>query len=573
LSSKPAVWLRAAAVVTVAGLALAGCAKKENTGGGGAPATGGNQAQPSAGWPETKEVQIVPGKPGGTFHLGVTEPTAIDPFNAQESEGINITQYLFTGLIRVKPDGTVEPGVAEKWTPNDDCSEWTFTLKKGTKFTNGEEVTSKSFKTGWEREAVKSAASEVAYHMEPIQGFKELQDGTATTFSGVDASDPATLKVKLTEKDCEFFLRTYHSVFSPIPSTAGPADNKAFNDLPLGNGLFKMAGPWQHDKGIKLVRNDDYGYGQKAYLDAVEFTIVPNGSKDEFDGFNNGTFDWARMPTPVLTQARADNEPKGKWIRKNTNGMNYLLVMATQKPLDTANARKAVSMAIDRNAIVEGVFKNSQTPSTTLVPPVFKNGYQSGVCTACKFDLEQAKKLASESGLAAGTELKMQFNADAGHDEYMAAIKQQLEKNLGLKVTMTAVQFKDMLNNEQQPGTTGLFRAAWGADYPTVSNFLAPLLKCSAIGTTDPAQPTSGDNRGRYCNKAFDDLLDKGKASKDEAERIKDYQQAEKIAIGDDLALIPLWNRTQNRLANSDKFVNLRMDFNENADLSVISVK
>jgi oligopeptide transport system substrate-binding protein len=566
------VWLRAAAVVTAAGLAVAGCAKKENTGTGGGPASGANTA-PSAGWPETKEVQIVPGKPGGTFHQGLTEPTAIDPFNAQESEGINVTQYLFTGLIRVKPDGSVEPGVAEKWSPNADCSEWTFTLKKGTKFTNGEEVTSKSFKTGWEREAVKSAASEVAYHMEPIQGFKELQAGTATAFSGVNADDPATLKVKLTENDCEFFLRTFHTVFSPIPSSAGGADNKAYNDMPVGNGLFKMASPWQHDKGIKLLRNDDYGAGPKAYLDSVEFTIVPNGNKDEFDGFNNGTFDWARMPVPVLTQARADNESKGNWIRKNTNGMNYLLAMVTQKPLDTANARKAVSMAIDRNTIVDGVFKGSQTPSTTLVPPVFKNGYQSGVCTACKFDLEAAKKLATDSGLVPGTELKMQFNADAGHDEYMAAIKQQLEKNLGLKVTMTSVQFKDMLNNEQQPGATGVFRAAWGADYPTMSNFLSPLLKCSSIGTTDPTQPTSGDNRGRYCNKAFDDLLDKGKASKDDAERVKLYQQAEKIAIGDDQALIPLWNRTQNRLANSAKFVNLRMDFNENCDLSVVSVK
>ena len=167
----------------------------------------------------------------------------------------------------------------------------------------------------------------------------------------------------------------------------------------------------------------------------------------------------------------------------------------------------------------------------------------------------------------------MQFNADAGHDEYMAAIKQQLEKNLSLKVTMTSVQFKDMLNNEQQSGASGLFRAAWGADYPRADNFLAPLLKCSSIGTTDPSQPTTGDNRGRYCNKAFDDLLDKGKSSKDEKDQIKAFQDAEKIAIGDDLALIPLWNRTQNRLCNTDKFINCRMDFNENMDLSVISIK
>ncbi|HEV8558459.1 MAG TPA: ABC transporter substrate-binding protein [Actinophytocola sp.] len=573
--STKSVWLRAAVGLTVAGLALAGCAKKENTGTSGGN-QGGNNAQPTAGWPETAEVKIQPGKPGGTFRQGLTEPTAIDPVNAQESEGINIAQYIFTGLIKVDPDGATKEGAATKWEPNNDCSEWTFTLKAGAKFTNGEEVTSQSFKFAWEREAAKASASEVAYHMEPIKGFKELQDGTATTFSGVDASDPGKLKVTLTDPDCEFYLRTYHTVFAPLPKVAGAGDNKAFNDMPLGNGPFKMAGPWQHDKGIKLVRNDDYAYGQKAYLDAVEFTIVPNGNNDEYDGFNNGTFDWARIPVPALTKARSDNEPKSQWIRKNTNGINYLLPMLHEKPLDNVKARQAISLALDRGAVAEGVFKGSQIPATSFVPGVFKKAYQAGVCGFCKFDLEQAKKLAQEAGLTPGTELNMQFNSGGGHEEYMAAYKQQLEKNLGLKVNLTAVQFKDLLNNEQAPHATGLYRAAWGADYATPGNFLAPLLSCKATGLDDPSdlsKPVVGDNRARYCNKQFDDLLNKAKASKSEDERTKLYQQAEKIAIGDDLALIPTFVRTQNRLCNTAKFINCRMDFNENADISVISIK
>jgi oligopeptide transport system substrate-binding protein len=166
----------------------------------------------------------------------------------------------------------------------------------------------------------------------------------------------------------------------------------------------------------------------------------------------------------------------------------------------------------------------------------------------------------------------MQFNVDAGHEEWMAAIKQQLETNLGLKVTMTGVQFTDLLNNEQQPGASGLFRAAWGADFPTPDNFLSPLLSTDAIGA-GPTEPTKGDNRGRYSNSKFDDLLKKARASKDQAERIKLQREAEKLAIGDDLALIPLWNRIQMRLAATDKFINLRMNFNEHPDLPLISTK
>ncbi|MFC4853193.1 peptide ABC transporter substrate-binding protein [Actinophytocola glycyrrhizae] len=562
-------WLRAAAGLTAAALVLTACSQKENEGSGD---TGGDAA-PSAGWPETPDVEIQEGKPGGTFRFGITEPTAIDPYNAQESEGLLVTKYIFTGLIQADPDGEILPGVADKWESNDDCSEWTFDLKTGTKFHNGEEVTSESFKRGWERVSAKTSASEVAYHLTGIEGFDEMQAGTANALSGVDASDPAKLVVTLTDPNCEWYLRTFHPVFSPVPSTAGaPSTNTAYVEAPIGNGPFMMDGAWQHDVGIKLKRFEDYSIGHKAYLDNVEITITANGSQDEYAGYQNGTFDWARMPTPVLEQARATYESKDQWITRETNGMNYLLVMVTEAPLDDVKARKAISMAIDRDAIINGVFKGSQTPASSFVPPVFEDAFQEGVCEACTFNLDEAKKLAEEAGLTKGTELNFQFNVDAGHEEWTAAVKDQLETNLGLKVNLSGVQFPDLLNNEQQPGASGIYRAAWGADYPTPSNFLQPLLSTEAIGA--PAgEPTTGDNRGRYSNEKFDTLLKEALASQDEAERTKKFQEAEKIAIGDDQALIPLWNRTQHRLANTEKFINLRMDFSENPDLYEISIK
>jgi len=563
-------WLRAAAGLTAAALVLTACSQKSNEGTSGSN-TGANE--PSAGWPQTDVPELKPGKKGGTFKLAIVEPTAIDVYNAQESEGILVASHLFTGLTITTYDGKVEPGVADKWETNDDCTEWTFDLKTGTKFHNGEEVNAESFKRGWERVAAKDSASEVAYHMAGVEGFDEMQAGTATTLSGVDATDPAKLKVKLTEPDCEWYVRTSHTVFSPVPSTAGtPTSNPAFVEQPIGNGPFMMDGPWQHNVGIKLKRFDGYTIQDPAYLDSVEISITPNGAADEYAGYQNGQFDWARMPVPVLSQARAEYEPKGQWITRNTNGMNYLLVMVTEKPLDSAKARKAISMAIDRNAIINGVFKGSQTPSTSLVPPAFPDAYQPDVCTACEYNLDEAKKLAKEAGLTEGTKLNFQFNTGGGHEEWTAAVADQLKKNLGLEVDIKGLQFTDLLNNEQQPGASGIFRAAWGADYATPGNFLEPLLSTGAIGAKAD-EPVTGDNRGRYSNKKFDDLLADAKKEKDDAKRIDLYQQAEKIAIGDDLALIPLWNRTQHRLANADKFINLRMDFHEDPDLRVISIK
>jgi len=251
--------------------------------------------------------------------------------------------------------------------------------------------------------------------------------------------------------------------------------------------------------------------------------------------------------------------------------MNYLLPMLKQKPLDSADARKAVSYAIDRDAIINSVFQGSQIPATSFIPPALK-GWQPGICDACKFDLKKAKALAKKAGLTPGTPLTMQFNVGGGHDQFMAAVKDQLQTNLGLKVNMTSVPFDDMLENERQPTATGLFRSAWTNDYPTQDNFLTPLLSTSAI-QADAKGVAAGDNKGRYSNPKFDDLLNQARANPDNNERIKLYNKAERIAIHDDMAEIPLWNRTQHRLANTAKFINIDLDFFENPTLSEISVK
>ncbi|MEU9128982.1 ABC transporter substrate-binding protein [Kitasatospora sp. NPDC048540] len=541
-------------------LAVAACSNGGSTSSNGAKPSQNNNA---------------PAKDGGTFRLGIVEPTAIDPYNTQESEGTLVTQALFTGLTSVDADGKLSNALAESRTPNDDCSQWTFKIKSGTTFSNGEAVDAESFIRGWTRAAAKDAASDVAYHMAEIDGFDKLQDGSATTFSGLTAPDPNTLVVKLAIKDCEFDLRTFHTVFSPVTKDAGPATNKTYNDQPIGNGPFKLDGPWQHNSKITLVRNDSYGL-TKAHLDKVEISILNSANADqlEYQGFQAGQFDWARMPTEQLGAAKAVYEPKGEFLNWDANGMNYILPITFNGPLKSKEAREAVSYAIDRDAIVAGVFKGFRNKATTLVPPAFKDAYQPGVCTSCgKQDKDKAKELAAKAGLTPGTKLYFGYNTGGGHDAWVQAVAQQLKEVLGLDVQIDGIPFKELLKKEQGPDATGLYRAAWGADYPTPGNFLNPLLSTSAINEDPATHEVQGDNRGRYSNPAFDALLQKATASKDQAERTKLYQQAEKLAIGDDLALIPLWNRTQQRVANTEKWVNLSYDFNENPTLSKVSQK
>jgi oligopeptide transport system substrate-binding protein len=271
------------------------------------------------------------------------------------------------------------------------------------------------------------------------------------------------------------------------------------------------------------------------------------------------------MPPEVIPQAKAQYESQGQFIKKDTYGINYLLVNVVNAPLNNADARKAISYAIDRDAIIQGVFKGLQTKATSIVPPPFKDFYQANVCSACTFDLNKAKDLANKGGLKPGTHVSFLFNTGGGHEAWTQAVKQQLEQNLGLVVDYNGIPFRELLQKEAAPDATGLYRAAWSADYPSPDNFLRPLLSRQSL--------PPGDNRGRYDNPQFDSLLDKGVSAKDQSEKVKAVKDAEKLAIDTDMALIPLWYRTQYRLVNTSKFTGVDMDFFENPTVAQVKLK
>jgi len=513
------------------------------------------------------------GKQGGVFRLGIVEPTAIDPYNAQETEGTNVNKAIFEGLVTLdNSTSELKPGVAASWNRDDACKVWTFKLTPGTQFSNGEAVTAQSFIDGMTRAAQQKAASDTAQFMSDIQGFDTVHGttgapATATTLSGLAAPDPNTLQVTLGVPNCDFDKKTLQPVFSPVPKAAGAAEaHSAYAEMPIGNGPFKMKEPWQHDKSITLVRNDLY-HGTKASLDEVDFTILPtqNALELEYKNFQAGQADFARIPPELQPQAKSVYEPQGQFIKKEVYGINYILVSTFNPPFNNADARKAVSYAIDRDAIIAGVFKGFQTKATSLIPPQFKDYYQPGVCSACTFDVAKAKDFAAKGGLKPGTHVSFLFNTGGGHEAWTQAIKQQLEQNLGVVVDYNGMPFKELLVKEASNDSTGIYRAGWGADYPSVDDFLRPLLSKSSF--------PPGDNRGRYDNPQFEALINAGLSAKDQATKVKNYKDAEKLAIDTDMGLIPLWYRTQYRAVNTAKFTGLDLDFFENPTLATVRLK
>jgi ABC-type oligopeptide transport system substrate-binding subunit len=348
---------------------------------------------------------------------------------------------------------------------------------------------------------------------------------------------------------------------SPVPQSAPEAGDRAFGEMPVGNGPFKMAEPWNGNR-ITLVRNDRYT-GPKPALDGVRFTILlPNAAIDaEYQAFQAGEIDFAKVPAPARPDAK---ERYGAGFMAVPGfGVRYLVPVVANPPLDRPEARRAVSLAIDRDEIIEDIFGGFEQKATSIVPPRLEAAYQAGVCDTCDHsDVARAKQLAAQAGLSPGTRLSLMFNSDGGHEEWAQRVSFQLEKHLGLEVDLQAFPSGEYDERKKAKDAQGLFFGSWKADYPGPDAFLFPLLSKG-----------SASNEGGYGSGAFEEVLAQGQGASDEDERVRLFRQAEQIAIGQDAALIPLWYRTAYRVYDAKRWEGVGIDFFENPTLTTIRPK
>jgi oligopeptide transport system substrate-binding protein len=466
------------------------------------------------------------------------DPAFIDPVNGQESAGIDVIQCVFDSLMAYDPlTNELLPAAAESWEANADASVWTFHLNKDDKFHNGRTVTAADFKYAWERICNPANESEISYHLAVVKGYDEMQAGTATELAGVKALDDYTLEVTLSHPFGDFELVVAHPTLAPVPKEEVEKDPKAFADMPIGNGPFKMAGPWQHDQLIQVVRNEDY-YGQKAYLDGIDFKIFKD-DQTAFLEFQAGNLDFTRIPTGQLkaTQAQYGTSDDGYTISPGKQvltgswlGTNYAVFNMNNEFLKNADLRRALSLAINRQAICDTVYEGSRAPAQDILPTAMP-GYAEGSWPYAKYDVELAKQYLEKAGYPNGEglpEFTIIYNTGVGHEKVYALVQADWAA-IGVKSKLEGIEWAQFLDT-RDAGDFEISRAGWVADYPSPDNMLWSLLDSA-----------SDDNDGKYNNPAYDKLIDEARVIGDTAARVAKYQEANKIA-GEDCPIAPTVN-------------------------------
>ncbi|KNH16913.1 ABC transporter substrate-binding protein [Arthrobacter sp. ZBG10] len=527
---------KALGIVAIAALALTGCGA-----GGGSNDGASNSA----------------GDPAKVISAYSNEPqNPLLPANTNEVYGGRVVELLFEGLRTYDADGKPVNALAES-IESPDAQNWTIKVKQGQKFTNGEEITAKTFVDSWNFAANSKNLQNNGFFFESIEGYADVSavnetvgaDGktsstpapTAETMSGLVATDDSTITVKLAQPEADWSLRLGYSAFFPLPSAA-LTDPKAYGENPVGNGPYKFEkeGAWVHDQSISLVKNADYSGPRESKNGGVNFKFYtdPGPAYTDLQGDNLDITDV--LPSNALATYVSDFPDRNSTKAVATNST---LNIPGYNPNFQGEAgklrRQALSYAINREEIAKVVFNGTRTPAKAYAPPVI-DGFKDDLkgSEVLEFNADKAKQLWADAEKIqpydGSKPLQIASNTDGGNKEWIDAVANGFKNNLGIQAEIQPfAKFAEVLNLRKSQSLPGLSRAGWQGDYPSLYNFLGPVWATGA-----------SSNYEKYSNPEFDKLLKEGLAAKTTEDANDKFNQAQEILF-EDLPGLPLWDQAR----------------------------
>jgi peptide/nickel transport system substrate-binding protein/oligopeptide transport system substrate-binding protein len=462
----------------------------------------------------------------GTFSVGV--PTFFVQNLTPGSSGSSYVDYaIWSPLTRVDgQSGKLELLVAESIESTDNVT-WTVKLKSGWTFHDGSPVTAKSFADSWNATALGANALTGNASMAIFQGYAAMNPpkGTqpAKTLSGVQVVDDSTLKLTLNKPNALLPYILSATAFAPLPESA-TKDLKAFATHPIGNGPFKTSGWEAGAQEIKLERYDGYA-GTKASAAGVDLRVYQQTGAIYTD-FQAGTIDLALLDGADLSKAKKD-------LPDQVVDVQYPAIVYLSFPLydgrfANPELRKAISMAIDREAIVKSLLAGNAKAATGLAPPTLTGGGEAK-CESCTYDPQKAKAALQAAGGWNGPMVLYTYQ-DPTNEKVLQAIANQLRTNLGLtNVTFEAQPIAQLYEGFAGKAVKGPSLLYSGSPYPHIYAMADQMFSTGA-----PLNVTG------YDSKSFAGLLGQAASSKDPAQTTDFAKQGAEQALAD-VPVAPLY--------------------------------
>ncbi len=481
------------------------------------------------------------------YNIG-SDPKTLDPALNAEVQAGSVLENIYEGLMRLDDKDKAIPGVAEKVDISEDGLTYTFHLRDS-KWSDGSPVTAQDFEYSWKRALDPATAAEYAYQLYYLQNGEKYNAGEASAEEvGVKAIDEKTLEVKLVGPTQYFLELTAFPTYFPVKKDIVEKDKEAWATKPencVFNGPFKAI-KWERNNVIQTVKNENYYDVQRVKLDGVDYTMIAEETTS-LSAFESGEIDGSdTLPNPQIPKLQAEKNP-GFTIHPQL-GTYYYSFNVTKEPTNNPKVRRALSLAIDRKAIVEVVTKGGQIPALAYVPPGVKEpdgkdfrdkGSDYGLKETPQ--IEEAKKLLAEAGYPDGKgfpKVTVIYNTLESHKAIAEAIQEMWKKNLGVEVELQNQEWK-VFQEARVQGDFVIARDGWLGDYSHPMTFLDMFIS------------SSGNNHPHWKNPEFDKAITESKTSTDVNKSFALMHQAEDLMMKDDI-IMPIYYYTNPELMRPD---------------------
>lgn len=465
---------------------------------------------------------------GGNLIYGRSgDAVSLDPGKETDGESFDVTINIFDNLVRFKRGSTeIEPSLAESWQISPNHLEYTFKLRKGVKFHDG---------TDFNADAV--LFSYLRQHDPKHEAYKYANAWDYWTDMALDKNvaaiekvDDFTVLIKLNKPESPFLANLAMPFAAIVSPTAVRKHKQEFAKKPVGTGPFKFVS-WARGERIILDANTSYWDG-RPYVNRVIFRTISDDSA-RLNSFLAKEIHIMNLPRPEHIATIKSKRPDAKIIEENAMNVAYLAFNTSKPPFDNVKVRQALSMAVNKEAIVKGIYSGMATAAKNPMPPIIW-GYNDSI-QDYKFDVEKAKKLLAEAGFPKGFKAEL-FTLPIAR-AYMAdgkkvgeAIQSNL-KAIGVDINLTTMEWGTYLE-KTKGGHYQMAILGWIGDNGDPDNFLYVLL--SGANTKAPAS-----NIALYKNAQVDKLLSDAKSLTSQSERAELYKKAQ-VLIHQDAPWIPL---------------------------------
>ena len=459
------------------------------------------------------------------------DPQTLDPSRAEDVHAFNVLLDLYEGLVVPGADGGIVPGVAESWEVSRDGLTYTFHLSPNARWSNGAAVTAGHFLAGFQRTLSPDTNSAYAFLLSPLKNATQILQGSVSPVElGVAAPDHTTLVIEL-QSPTPYLLSILAMPIAFPLWNGGELDVGQFSEPEkfVGNGAFTLH-EWLPGTHIRLLRNPEFRDSDKVAIDVVEYYAIQD-ALSELNMYRAGQLDvTATVPGSHIRKLRKSH---GSELQIAPSlAIYYLAFDLSEGPLDNPKLRQALTMAIDREALVNTVGRGEQ-PAYGLVPDGIE-GYQAPRFGWHGLDPEQRQKQArllyDEAGYSVAEPLQLTLTYDVGdiHEKIALAVSSMWRDVLGANIELDKREWKYFLATRDNREDWQVMRFAWTGDYNHPSTFTGIL------------QSSSPQNLPGYINAHYDELLAAAAAAVDVDEQFRLLASAEGVMLNDN-PIAPLY--------------------------------